>query len=140
MRTLRLALTAVLGSLLLTGGAVRAADEAPAEPAERFKTAEVTGTVVAYTSRSLSLELNRDKGAINEVLLPVDPAVTEFDRMTGIKELQRGDKVRVAYRQTYRKNDAGEWILKTAVATKIARLGQSLDSPRLKSGADGGGP
>ena len=73
------------------------------------------------------------KGDISEVLLPVDPAVTSFEKIAGMKDLQRGDRVRVSYRQTYRKNDAGEWILKTAVATKIAKLGLSLDSSRPRS-------
>jgi hypothetical protein len=129
----------ILAVVLTVAGAAVALAETTEEPEERFKDAEVTGTVVAYTSRSLSLEFDRSKTEVMEMLLPVDPAVTRFERVTGMKDLHRGDRIRVAYRQTYRQNEAGEWILKTAMATRISRLGESLGSPRLKSGSDGGG-
>ena len=139
---------AAFGFLLALGwtGAAAAAEapplaaDLPKPVKERFKDAEITGTVVAYTKRSLSLEVGRNAKEVQEVLLPVDPAVTKFDRMTGMSDLERGDQIHVSYRQRYQQNDGGEWILKSAVATKISRLGHSLDSPRLKSdGSPGGG-
>jgi hypothetical protein len=128
-----------LGVAIAMLWAAGAPAETAEEPKERFKTAEVTGTVVAYTGRSLSLEFNRTKTEIMEMLLPVDPAVTQFERAASLKDLKRGDRVRVAYRQTWRQSESGEWTLRAAVATKISRLGEGPSAPKLSSGPAGGG-
>jgi hypothetical protein len=78
-------------------------------------------------------------GHIEEVLIPVDPAVTKFDRIAKIHDLQKGDRIRVHYRQKYLKQSDDEWVLSGAVATKITFLGHSLGTPGLRGGTDGGG-
>jgi hypothetical protein len=106
-------------------------------PKEKFVEQEVTGTVVAYTKRALSVEVGRTEKTINEMLFPVDPTVTKFDQLSGITDLQAGDQVKVRYRQKHQQNQDGSWTLKGTVATRISRQGRSLSSPRLKT--DGGG-
>jgi hypothetical protein len=108
---------------------------------ERVVTQQVEGSVTAYTSRTLSLETKRSDsgGHIEEMLVPVDPAVTRFDRVASIHDLERGDRVRVQYRQSYRRDERNDWVLTGVTATKITFLNHAIGGPNLRGASDGGG-
>ena len=124
---------AVMVAAAIAAPGIGAGQDAPAKPKERMVQKEVTGEVVATTKRSLSLETSRTASHIEEMLLPVDPAVTKFERVLSVSDLQPGDRVRVEYRQTFRKGDTDEERLVGTVATKISLLGHSLGGPVLRS-------
>lgn len=110
-------------------------DAAPDKAEERVVKQEIVGEVVATTKRSLSLETGRTANTIEEILLPVDPAVTTFERVTSVTDLQRGDRVRVEYRQTFHETgeDEDEERLVATVATKISLVGHAIGGQALRS-------
>lgn len=102
----------------------------------RMEEKTITGTVVAVTKRSLSLEYQRDSTESYEMLLPFGPHM-RFERLHDPKELKRGDTVTVGYQQAYRDNadkDKSETLVKTIV-TSI-----SLMKSGTQSLATTGGP
>jgi hypothetical protein len=119
----------------------KAVGEATADSKERIVKQEVTGEVVATTKRNLSLEISRTGGHIEEMLLPVDPAAVKLDRITSMSDLQRGDRVRVEYRQRFRKAEDGEERLAWTEATKISLMSRGMGGQQrlLRSSPEGGG-
>ena len=127
-------------ALSLCVASAGAAEKATAKAKERVVKSEITGEVVATTKRTLSLEIGRTANTSEEMLFPVDPATVKLDRITSLADLQRGDRVRVEYRQTLRETDDGTSQLVGTVATRISLLGRAIGGqPLLRSTSDGGG-
>jgi hypothetical protein len=76
------------------------------------------------------------------MLLPVDPATVKLDRIISLSDLQRGDRVRVEYRQRFQDTDDGESRLMWSEATKISLLGRAMSGQRqvLRSNSEGAAP
>ena len=135
------ALSGVAGLVVACGllaVSARAADDPTVNTKDRIVHQEISGEVVATTSRTLSLEIGRTATTSEEMLLPVDPATVELDRITSFADLQRGDRVHVQYRQTFQDTDGGESRLVGTVATKISLLDRAIGGQRLRS-VEGGG-
>ena len=128
MRTAGLRTLASLGVALVCGLAPvsisSAAPEAAQQAKERTTKRELTGNLTAKTSYSLSLETGRTPGAgvIEETLIPVNPKTVKLERIKSLSEIQRGDKLRVECRLTFREDDQGEEHLIGTTATKITWL------------------
>ena len=126
-----------LASVVLLGWTGAASAKPAKEAQERYVEQEITGSVVAYTSRSLSVETARSTAGagenIEETLVPLDPAITKFERVGGVKELARGDKVRVRYRQKFEQQADGEWRLTGAVGTNVVFLSHAIGGPALRT-------
>lgn len=113
----------------------------PAKAKERTSSREATGVVVATTSRTLSLETSRTGGNIEEMLIPVDPSTVKFERVKSLADLQRGDRVRVQYRLTYREDEQGQERLAGTSATKITWLSRGAAATgALRSESTDGAP
>jgi hypothetical protein len=127
---------ALFGALLSISGLGWA--EQPVK--ERVAEKEVTGEVVAFTSRTLSLETGRVGGSIEEILFQIDPKVAKFERISSLKELQRGDRVRVRYQQVFQENEQGEERLIRTVTMKIAWLSRGVTGQARESASEGSAP
>ena len=125
------AIVRMVGLALAVGLAPIAVSSARAEfgtPKERTATREITGDLVAKTGVSLSLGTGRNSetGIIEEALIPVNPKTVKLERIKSLTELQRGDKIRVECKLTYREDDAGEERLAGMTATKVTWLSRGV--------------
>ena len=99
----------------------------------------VSGPVVVATRRYLAVEFAQTKDASEEMLLPVNED-TVYERLKGIQDLNRGDRVKVVYEQTYLPSaEAGgePRILKTVAKTVslVKRVvADAIQSPQPKTG------
>ena len=118
-----LGLALAVGLCVMSASAVQ---QAPDKAKERVIKKEVTGLVVATTSRALSLETSRTGGHIEEMLIPVDPSTVTFERVKSMADLHRGDKVLVEYQVTYREDDQGQERLAGVSATTITWLNRGM--------------
>ena len=119
----------MLGLALAVGLAPIAVSTAHAEfgaPKERTAKREITGDLTAMTSRTLSIETSRSGGTIEESLIPVDPAIVKLERIKSLTEIQRGDKIRVECKLTYREDDTGDEHLVGMTATKVTWLSRGV--------------
>ena len=96
---------------------VKAAEQGLSDPEIHVASKTVTGTIVAMTKRSLSVEYSNTAQESFELLLPFGDEMS-LERIKSVSELKRGDTVSVGYRQFSRDDGAGNrTILKTAIAS-----------------------
>ena len=87
----------------------------------------VTGTVVAMTKRSLSLEYKVEEKGASELLLPFG-ADMQLERLKSLRDLKPGDTVLVRYRQRYRDSeDGGEPIILSTDITSLTLVKNKVD-------------
>lgn len=120
-RLTRIVLLTAAAALGLTAAAAssRAAVPAAEESNERVLERTVTGDIVTVTKRYISVEYAKTKTVSEEMMLPFNED-TAFERLTGLTDLFRGDRVKVVYEQTYlpAEEKGGEpKILKTVAKT-----------------------
>ena len=134
MKFITVPLTIVVCSAL--AGSARAEMAAPstpvapaAAPADDAKATikSVTGTVVAMTKRSLSLEYKVEEKGASELLLPFG-ADMQFERLKSLHDLHPGDTVTVLYRQRYHDaEDGGEPIILSTDITSLTLVKSKTD-------------
>ena len=122
--------SAMIGVALLMAPTPSWADQ-PAAPETKIERHSVTGQLVHVGYRSMSVEFANTAEGSFERLVPFEPDV-KLAHVKSVRELKRGDTIRVDYADVYQKDVKGEWkIIKTA-ATEIALI-KSAPSQQLGS-------
>lgn len=109
------------------------------DPKSKVIERSVSGEVVVATRRYLSVEFAQTKDASEEMLLPVNED-TVYERLKSVQDLNRGDRVKVVYEQTYLPAaEQGEdpQILKTVAktVTLVKRVvANAIQSPQPGAG------
>ena len=96
-------------------------------------TQEVTGTVVAMTKQSISVEYAKTDASY-ELLLPFGNNL-QLEHLKSLSELKQGDTVSVQYQQTYKDHDKGEREILKTVATRLTLVRSATPQAALNSRA-----
>ena len=85
----------------------------------------ISGQVIFISSRAISVEYDSTETSSKETLLPINDK-TALDHLRSVKELKRGDLVRVEFEQTFREDASGQRVVLGTVATRVALVKRTV--------------
>jgi hypothetical protein len=100
--------------------------EIPDDARQRERT--ISGVVTGVARNSIGIEYDVRDGVSYEMNIPVDEK-TQFNRIQSVRQLKRGDRIEVSYRQRYGVDEGGNEVIYQTVASSVTLLGHAQMSP-----------